>query len=197
MPTPSSGDCKIDSNESDKNQVLANMMKTVADTGCGHAEVGINSLELGVGMQRWGSTALNWVWACRGGVDSLELGVGMQRWGSTALNWVWACRGGVDSLVDPTHMCRHHFELMLSLDESQAPNEVQDLLIPGGPPVNDLNHRCVVAPGHDCSALPIRPPDGCCHDDRDQLLPVSYQRLNSILAKVQELQTSMCVFVCV
>ena len=29
-------------------------------------------------VQRWGLTALNWVWApCSGG---LELGVGMQRW---------------------------------------------------------------------------------------------------------------------
>jgi hypothetical protein len=63
--------------------------------------VGFDSLELGVSMQRWDSTALNWVeeWfdsleLCRGGVrkpltecghaevrfDSLELGVG--------------CRGG-------------------------------------------------------------------------------------------------------
>ena len=64
-----------------------------------------------MGMQRWGSKALNWVWACRArgggstaltgcghaevGFNSLELGVGMQRWGLTALNWVWACRGGV------------------------------------------------------------------------------------------------------
>ena len=38
-------------------------------TGCVHAEVGFNSLELGVCMQRCrGSTALNWVCACRGGV---------------------------------------------------------------------------------------------------------------------------------
>ena len=35
----------------------------------GMAEVGFNSLELGVGMQRRGLTALNWVWACRGGVQ--------------------------------------------------------------------------------------------------------------------------------
>jgi hypothetical protein len=48
---------------------------------------GFNSLEQGVGMQKWGLTALNWVWAYRAG---LELGVGMQKWISTALNWVWA-----------------------------------------------------------------------------------------------------------
>ena len=60
-------------------------------TGCGHAEVGFDSLELGVGLQRWGSTALG-VGMQRWG---LTLGVGMQRWGSTALNWVWACRGVV------------------------------------------------------------------------------------------------------
>ena len=68
----------------------------------------MDSLELGVGVQRLGSTALNWVWACQPlyshtqfkagcghaevGFDSLELGVGMQRWG---LNWVLACSGGV------------------------------------------------------------------------------------------------------
>ena len=34
----------------------------------GNTEVGFDILELGVGMQRWGSTALNWVWACGGGV---------------------------------------------------------------------------------------------------------------------------------
>ncbi len=51
------------------------------------------SAEQYVGMQRWGSTALNWVWAHKEiGVDSLELGVGMQS--LTALNWVWASRGG-------------------------------------------------------------------------------------------------------
>ena len=74
---------------------------------CGHAEegfdsleleeIGVDSLELGVGMQRW---SLNWVLACRVGVrqpwtgcgheevgfDSCELGVGMQRWGLTSLN---------------------------------------------------------------------------------------------------------------
>ncbi len=69
----------------------------------------VDSLELGVGIQRWGSTALNCMPTCRGGIslpctgcghaevgfDSLELGVGMQRWGSKALYWVWACRGGV------------------------------------------------------------------------------------------------------
>ena len=42
-------------------------------------EEGFDSLELGV----------------KEGFDSLELGVGMQMWGSTALNWVWACGGGV------------------------------------------------------------------------------------------------------
>jgi hypothetical protein len=82
-------------------------------------ELGFDSLELGVGIERWGSTASNWfrhaevgssawnwVWACRGevrqprtgcghaemGFDSLELGLSMQWWGSTV---VWACRGGV------------------------------------------------------------------------------------------------------
>jgi hypothetical protein len=29
-------------------------------TGCGHTEMGFSSLELSVGMQRWGSTSLNW-----------------------------------------------------------------------------------------------------------------------------------------
>jgi hypothetical protein len=29
--------------------------------GCGHAEEGFDSLELGVGMHRWVSTSLNWV----------------------------------------------------------------------------------------------------------------------------------------
>jgi hypothetical protein len=37
-------------------------------TGCWHAEVGFDSLELGVGMQKWGSTALNCMLACRGGI---------------------------------------------------------------------------------------------------------------------------------
>ena len=57
-------------------------------------------------MQRLNLTALNWVWACRGGVRQpgtgsghaevgFKLGAGMQRWGSTALNLVWACGGGV------------------------------------------------------------------------------------------------------
>ena len=71
--------------------------------------MGFDSLELGVGMQRWG---FNWVLACRGGVrqpchaevgfdshelrcghaeegfDSLELGVGMQRGvGLKRLGW--------------------------------------------------------------------------------------------------------------
>jgi hypothetical protein len=43
-----------------------------------------DSLEQGVGMQRWGSTAL-----------SLELGACMHHRGSTALNWVLVCRSGV------------------------------------------------------------------------------------------------------
>ena len=62
---------------------------------CGHAEEEFDCLELGVGMQSFGSTALNW--GCghaEVGFDSLELGVGMWRRGLTALNWVWACRGG-------------------------------------------------------------------------------------------------------
>ena len=58
-------------------------------TGCGHAEVGFDSLELGVGMQRWGSTAMNWVWA-----------------GWTALKWVWEYRGGFHSLELHAHMQR-------------------------------------------------------------------------------------------
>ena len=45
-------------------------------------EIGVDSLELGVGINTEG-------------FDRLELGVGMQRWGLTALNWVWACGGGV------------------------------------------------------------------------------------------------------
>jgi hypothetical protein len=36
-------------------------------TDRGHEEVKFDSIELGVGMQRWSSIALNWVWACRGG----------------------------------------------------------------------------------------------------------------------------------
>ena len=39
-----------------------------------------SSFELGVGMQRWGSTALNWVWL---GFNNLELGVGIKRLGWT------------------------------------------------------------------------------------------------------------------
>jgi hypothetical protein len=94
-------------------EILASHCTGICEiTGCGHAEVrfdslelgvGFDSLGLGVGMQRWGLKALNWMWAQRwgltlnwvwsrrGGVDaevgfnSLELGVGMQRWGSTAL----------------------------------------------------------------------------------------------------------------
>ena len=38
-------------------------------TGCGNTDVELDCLELGVGMQRLGSTVLNWVWACRGGVQ--------------------------------------------------------------------------------------------------------------------------------
>ena len=38
------------------------------------------------------------------GFDSLELGVGMQRWGLTALNWVWEYRGGVQ---EPRTVCGH------------------------------------------------------------------------------------------
>jgi hypothetical protein len=40
-------------------------------TGCGHAGVGFETLQLGVGMQGLGSTASNWVWAYRGGVGQL------------------------------------------------------------------------------------------------------------------------------
>ena len=40
--------------------------------------MGFDNLELGVGR-----------------VDSLELGVGIQRWGSTALNCMPTCRGGI------------------------------------------------------------------------------------------------------
>ena len=57
-----------------------------------HAEVEFDSLEVGVGMQRWSLTVSNWVWAVS--------------------NWVWACRGGVRQCrMGPdkaTFMCAKH-----------------------------------------------------------------------------------------
>jgi hypothetical protein len=63
----------------------------MGSTACGHAEVGFDWVwvtEVWFDSFELGSTAFNWVGEPLTGLESLELGSGMQRFRSTALNWV-------------------------------------------------------------------------------------------------------------